>query len=165
MIEFAPMTSLNERPKDPSKLPNPPTGMPRIVPHLFYDDVGAAIDWLVKAFGFEVRVRQVDKQGTVVHGDLVVADSLVMLGLAEENPHWECPRTLEGRVSQRLFIYVNDVDAHFERAKAAGAEIFREPADQWHGERVYEAIDPEGHRWKFAQPIFEVDQYNLKRPS
>ena len=64
-------------------VPNPPHDMPRITPHLFYDDVAAAIDWLVKAFGFEIRLRMTDKDGTVVHGDLEVADSLVMVGLTQ----------------------------------------------------------------------------------
>jgi uncharacterized glyoxalase superfamily protein PhnB len=165
MVEFGAMTNLDKLSKDLSTLPNPPTGMPRIVPHLFYDDIGAAIDWLIKAFDFKVRLRMTDKQGNVVHGELEVADSLVMLGLTGEHQHWKSPRTLEDNVSQRLFIYVSDVDTHFERAKAAGAKVHSEPKDQWHGERVYEVIDPEGHRWKFAQPIFEVDQYNLERPS
>ncbi|MFT4925957.1 MAG: putative glyoxalase superfamily protein PhnB [Phenylobacterium sp.] len=146
------------------KVPNPPVGMPRIAPHLFYNDVGAAIDFLVKAFDFKIRTRMKNDQGTVVHGDLEVEDSLVMLGLTEEHDHWQCPNSFAGQVSQRLFIYVDNIDAHFERAKAAGAQIHSQPADQWHGERVYEAVDPEGHRWKFAQAIFEIDQNDIQRP-
>ena len=63
-------------------VPNPPRDMPRITPHLFYDDVAAAIDWLVKAFGCEIRLRMTDKAGAVVHGEVELKDSLVMLGLA-----------------------------------------------------------------------------------
>jgi uncharacterized glyoxalase superfamily protein PhnB len=144
---------------------NLPPDTPRITPHLFYDDVGAAIDWLVTAFGFEVRLRMTDDDGNVVHGDLEVADSLVMIGLAEENDAWESPRTLLGKITQRLYIYVDDVDAHCERARNAGATIFREVADQFYGDRVYECIDPEGHRWKFAQHLQDVDMRTLKRPS
>jgi len=138
--------------------------MPRITPHLFYDDVAAAIDWLVKAFGFEIRLRMTDKAGAVVHGEVELKDSLVMLGLATEVEAWESPRTLGGRVSQRLYVFVDDVDAHYERALSAGAEIIREPADQYWGDRVYECIDPEGHRWKFAQHLWDVDNRTLKRP-
>ncbi len=145
-------------------VPNPPRDMPRITPHLFYDDVAAAIDWLVKAFGFEIRLRMTDKAGTVVHGEVELKDSLVMLGLAAEVEAWESPRTLGGRVSQRLYVFVDDVDAHYERALSAGAEIIREPADQYWGDRVYECIDPEGHRWKFAQHLWDVDNRTLKRP-
>ena len=146
-------------------VPNPPRDMPRITPHLFYDDVAAAIDWLVKAFGFEIRLRMTDKAGAVVHGEVELKDSLVMLGLAAEVEAWESPRTLGGRVSSRLYVFVDDVDAHYERAVSAGAKILREPADQYWGDRVYECIDPEGHRWKFAQHLRDVDNRNLKRPT
>ena len=145
-------------------VPNPPHDMPRITPHLFYDDVAAAIDWLGKAFGFEVRLRMTDKNGGVVHGEMEFADSLIMLGLTTENEAWESPRTFDGRISQRLYIFVDNIDAHYERALSAGAKIIHEPADQFWGDRVYECIDPEGHRWKFAQHLWDVDNRNLKRP-
>lgn len=143
---------------------NPPKDMPRITPHLFYNDVSAAMDWLVKAFDFEVRLRMVDKQGVVVHGELEVADSLVMLGLAGENETWESPVKHNGGISERLYVFVDNLDAHYERALNCGAKIIRPPADQFWGDRVYECIDPEGHTWKFAQHLFDVDNRNLKRP-
>ena len=145
---------------------NPPEDMPRIAPHLFYDDVGAAIDWLVEAFGFVIRVRMTDDNGVVVHGELEVEDknSLVMLGLAAENAAWESPRTLNGLITQRLYIYVDNVDAHAERARKAGAKFVYEPVTHFYGDRVYECVDPEGHRWKFAQHVQDVDMKTLKRP-
>lgn len=145
---------------------NLPPDTPRATPHIFYDDVGAAVDWLVKAFGFGVRLRMTDDNGNVVHGELEIGDDgLVMLGLAEENDAWESPRTLNGKITSRLYIYVDDVDAHCDRARNAGATIFRDVADQFYGDRVYECIDPEGHRWKFAQHLQDVDMRTLKRPS
>ena len=144
---------------------NPPEDMPRIVPHLFYDDVGAAIDWLVEAFGFVVRMRMTDDEdGVVVSGQLQVEDSLVMLGLAAEHEPWESPRSLNGHITQRLYIYVDDVDAHAERARKAGAKILYEPTTSFYGDRVYECVDIEGHRWKFAQPTQDVDWRTLNRP-
>ena len=143
---------------------NPPVDMPRITPHLFYDDVGAAVDWLSNAFGFPVRLRMTDDTGKVVHGELEVGpDSLVMLGLTEENPDWESPRTFGGKVTQRLYIFVDDVDGHYERAKKGGAIIHREIGDQFWGDRCYECIDPEGHRWKFAQHLFEMVDLDVLR--
>lgn len=142
---------------------NPPTDMPRITPHIFYDDVGAAMDWLTNAFGFRVRLRMTDKSGKVVHGELEVEDSLVMLGLAAEWDDWVSPQT-HGQITGRLYIFVDDVDAHYERAVKAGAQIIRPPADQYWGDRVYECIDLEGHRWKFARHLRDVDNRNLKRP-
>lgn len=142
---------------------NPPHDMPRIVPHLFYDDLDAAIDWLVEAFGFVVRLRLTNKDEKLVHGDLEVEDSLVMIGLAHENEAWESPRTL-GHIHQRLFIFVDDVDAHYERAKKAGARILYPPKEQFYGDRVYECVDLEDHRWKFAQHVKDVDLNVVKRP-
>ena len=144
---------------------NPPKDMPRITPHLFYNDVDAAINWLVKAFGFEVRLRMTDQNGGVVHGELKVADSLVMLGLASESEAWESPQSLNRHITARLYVFVDNLDAHYERALSAGAEIIRPPADQFWGDRVYECIDPEGHRWKFAQHLWDVDNTSLKRPT
>jgi uncharacterized glyoxalase superfamily protein PhnB len=87
-----------------------------------------------------------------------------MLGLTEENPAWTSPQTFDGKISQRLYIFVDDVDAHYARAKAAGATIHRDIDDQFWGDRCYECIDPEGHRWKFATHIFDVDNTKLQRP-
>ncbi len=155
----------NQETSKTKTIPNPPTGMPRIVSHIFYDDVGEAIDWLVKAFDFKTRIRMENDHGVVVHGELEVMDSLIMLGLAGEHANWEAPSSLNGKIHQRMFIYIENVDAHFEQAKSCGAKVINEPMDTWHGERVYQVIDPWGHYWKFAQPIFEIDQYNLQRPS
>ena len=142
-----------------------PKDTPLVTPHLFYDDVGAAMDWVVEAFGFVVRLRMTDKNGLVVHGDIEIGDTgLVMFGLTAEHAHWACPRTLDGQVSQRLFIYVDDVDAHHARAARAGARVVYAPEDQFYGDRVYECIDPEGHRWKFAQNMQDIDQTTLIRP-
>lgn len=146
-------------------VPNPPHDMPRITPHLFYDDVAAAIDWLVKAFGFKIRLRMTDNEGAVVHGDLEMAESLVMVGLASEGAGRESPQSLGGKVSQRLYVFVDDVDAHYQRAVSAGARVMGEPKEQFYGDRVYEVEDLEGHRWKFAQHVRDVDSHTLKRPS
>jgi uncharacterized glyoxalase superfamily protein PhnB len=132
--------------------------MPKLItPHLFYDDVGAAVDWMVRAFGFSVRSTLDDEQGNMRHANMIVGDSLIMLGLTAEHPHWESPRSLDGRISQRLYIFVDDVDAHYRRACAAGARALSEPKDQPYGDRVYECVDPEGHDWKFAQFLDDDD--------
>ncbi|HKF49630.1 MAG TPA: VOC family protein [Terracidiphilus sp.] len=143
---------------------NPPKDMPRITPHIFYDDVAAAMDWLVKAFGFEVRLRMTDKTGLVVHGELEVADSLVMLGLTAEHDEWKSPKSINGDITGRLFIFVDNIDDHYKRAVSCGATILEEPKDQFYGDRVYHCADLEGHHWKFAQHLFDVDNRNLKRP-
>src|SRR5690606_14076729 len=111
---IAPSSRLSSR----RPLPNPPSGLPRVAPHIFYADVGAAANWLADAFGFACRLRITDGAGLVVHAEIEVYEGLVMLGLAREHAHWASPRELDGRMTHRLFVYVDDVDAHHARAAA-----------------------------------------------
>ena len=121
---------------------NPPPGMPRVTPYLFYEDAGAALDWLARAFGFEERVRMPGPDGTVMHGEMAVADGRVMLGRPGGDYVDPGP---EGGVHQLQYVYVDDVDAHHRRASEAGATIVRAPEDQFYGDRTYTAADLAGH--------------------
>jgi PhnB protein len=121
----------------------------RIAPYLLYEDGAAAIDFLTKAFGFE-EVMRMDEDGLVNHAEVRLGDDSVMLGYPGAD--YVNPRK-SGYSSALVHVYVDDVDAHFEQAKAAGAEIVMEPADQEYGDRRYDAKDPEGHAWSFATPI------------
>ena len=138
--------------------PTPP-GWPRIASALFYLDAPAAIDWLCKAFGFTVRLRVDGPNGTVEHSELDFADSLVMLASADVKRAWcRSPKSLGGANTQNLMAYVDDVEAHFQRAKSAGATIVMPPTTVDYGpeywsDRGYECIDPEGHHWYFAQRL------------
>ena len=134
----------------------------RAVPMLSYENVGAAIDWLGAAFGFEESGEQFsDDEGRVTHAELSLDGATVFLGWP--GPDYRGPKRL-GEESERVarllqtpwvfdgvHVEVSDLDAHFERARAAGAEILREPEDLPFG-RLYSAADPEGHRWMFMQP-------------
>lgn len=133
---------------------NPPAGYPRISPYLNYEDTGAMIDWLGRAFGLVERHRQAGPDGKVTHAEMALEDGVVMMG--SPGGDFRNPRRL-GRVTQSLYVYVDDVDAHFARARDAGAEILEEPADQPYGDRRYGAADPEGHRWYFASRMDGVD--------
>ena len=140
---------------------DPPDGWPRISPAVFYNDAAAAIDWLSRAFGFAVRERIADDQGRIVHSQLVLNGGLIMVGQAGLHPHRTFPRSplaVGGANTQSLAVYVDDADAHCERARAAGAVITVEPATQDYGEgywadRSYEARDLEGHHWWFMQRL------------
>jgi PhnB protein len=118
----------------------------RIAPYLLYENGAAAIDFLTSAFGFEEQMRAEDA-GVVNHAELRLGDDSVMLGQPGED--YRSPRNA-GHYNALVHVYVDDVDAHFERAKAAGAEILMEPTDQEYGDRRYDAKDPEGHFWSFA---------------
>jgi uncharacterized glyoxalase superfamily protein PhnB len=132
---------------------NPPTGLPRIVAHLIYDDVGGAVDWLSRAFGFHERTaaRHTDG-GRITRAQLEVGDSLITVG--EPNVHGDSPRR---GVSSMLYVYVDDVDGHYRHATAARASIVLELADRPWGDRNYQATDPEGHQWTFAQHLRDED--------
>ena len=134
---------------------NPPEGMPRVVPCLFYDDVAAALKWLERAFGFGTRFTSAGPNGQIVHAEVQLEDGVVMVGPASAQAHTHSPRSLPG-VSQSLYVYVDDVDAHCRRARAAGAQIVSEPVDKFYGDRVYAARDPEGHHWAFGQHVRDV---------
>jgi uncharacterized glyoxalase superfamily protein PhnB len=144
--------------------PTPP-GWPRISSAVFYLDPRAAIDWLCRAFGFEVRLKVEGAGGRIEHSELEFGEGLIMVagagpGYADRAGTWKekcsSPATLEGRMTQNLAVYVDDVDAHCERARAAGAVICYEPkttdygGDYW-ADRSYATIDPEGHVWWFMQ--------------
>jgi uncharacterized glyoxalase superfamily protein PhnB len=127
--------------------------MQRITPYLLYEDCASALDWLSKAFGFEETLRY-DDDGNVTHAEMRVGgDSSIMMG--DPGDDFQSPKR-GGYVGAQIHVYVDDVDAHFERAKAAGAEIVNEPADQFYGDRRYDVRDPEGHLWTFAQPVKEM---------
>ena len=142
-----------------NRMKDPPDGWPRISPSVFYDDAAAAIDWLARAFGFTVSERVENDQGRIAHSQLTLNGGLVMVGqagLSPDRPYVKSPRAVGGANTQALAVYVDDVDAHCERARAAGAAIVAEPETQDYGgdywaDRTYQARDPEGHHWWFMQ--------------
>ena len=131
---------------------NPPEGVPRVVPYLLYEDVPAALEFMERAFGFREALRYTGPDGTVSHAEARLEDGIVMMG--RPGPPFRSARN--GGGPQQVVVYVDDVDAHCERARAAGAAIVREPADQPYGDRVYAPEDPEGNRWTFNQHLEEL---------
>lgn len=122
-----------------------------IIPYLLYEDVGQALDFLAKAFGFErCEDTQTEPDGKVRHAAMRLGDDLIMMGCP--GPAYRCPKRL-GAVTQNLYVNVADADAHFRRARDAGASIVEEPVDTEYGHRRYGASDPEGHVWYFAHEI------------
>lgn len=142
-----------------------PQGMPRIIPMIAYEDVAAALDWLATAFGFRERdgTRFTSDDGRITHAEMELVDGVIML--ANPTPDYQSPKhhadvceharkwSAVPYVIDGLHVFVEAVDDHFARAKAAGATLLSEPEDQPYGERVYRVADLEGHRWMFAQPV------------
>ena len=128
---------------------------------VYYDHAAAAIDWLCTAFGFEIQLRVDGEAGRVEHSELMLGGGLVMVGDAKvekDRPWRKSPQALGGANTQSICFYVDDVDEHCRRAKAAGARISYEPkttdyGDDYWVDRSYEAVDPEGHHWWFMQRL------------
>jgi PhnB protein len=140
---------------------NPPEGMSRVTPYLLYEDVDAAVDWLVGAFGFLERMRIKGPDDRASHAEVQLGDGLIMLG--NPGPDFRNPKRLGG-ATQITYVYVDNVDRHYQTAKAAGARILNEPADQRYGDRTYRAEDPEGHHWSFAQHVRDVSTEEMHQP-
>ena len=138
---------------------NPPENTPRITPYLYYEDAGAALEWLGNAFGFRERLRVPGPDGKVAHAELELADGLVMIG--HPGPDYRNPKR-SGHSNGAVHIYVDDVDAHHTRAMEAGAKILSEPEDQFYGDRRYSAEDPEGHQWFFATHVKDVSPEEMQ---
>ncbi|HYQ44033.1 MAG TPA: VOC family protein [Polyangiaceae bacterium] len=140
--------------------PTPP-GWPRLSSSVFYDDPRAAIDWLCRAFGFEVRLKVEGENGVIHHSELCFGEALVMVSGTGGKEPWQAvyrsPREV-GFVTQANALFVDDVDAHHQRAIAAGAKILRAletndyGAEYW-TDRSYGALDLEGHLWWFMQRL------------
>lgn len=124
-----------------------------IIPVVPYADIRAAHDFLVDVLGFASGGVDGDGAGVVVHAEVRAGDRRIWLHAV--NDDLGTPRAT-GAQTGGIVVHVDDVDAHFRRARAAGAEILREPTDQEYGLRDYGVGDPEGHSWWIATPLGPV---------
>jgi PhnB protein len=149
--------------------------MPRVVPMISYEDVGAAADWLCRAFGFRERLRYKASDGRLSHVQLELADGLVMLGnpdgtYVSPKRHAESCEVMRRiyetpYVSDGFHVYVDDVAAHYAQARQAGATVLSGLEETPFGDRHYRVEDPEGHRWMFAEHVRDVapEDWGAKR--
>jgi uncharacterized glyoxalase superfamily protein PhnB len=127
--------------------------VPPISPLIFYRDARAGLDFLQRAFGFETRMVVDDGQGGVIHSESVYEGHVVMV-CGPPPGRYASPLDLGGRCTASIHVQMADgLDTLCERARAAGATIEREPADQLYGDRVFTCLDPEGHAWSFGQTL------------
>ena len=119
---------------------------PTMYPYLSYRDTAAALRFLEEAFGFTTSVRWDTPDDTVQHAEVTFGAGAVMMGTAD---HATAP--LDGlSVGQGIYVYVDDVDAHFARARDGGAQVVYPPEDTEWGTRRYRVLDPEGYEWSFG---------------
>ena len=114
-----------------------PDTPPTVFPFLRFADADAGIEWLSRAFHAKEHAAYRDDAGVVHHAELALGNGLVMIGQGDPESHG-------------VYVAVEDVDAHYERARAEGAAIVRELEDTEYGSREYTARDPEGHVWSFG---------------
>ena len=133
-------------------MPTPRHGS-TVIPTLSYRDAPAMIDWLVRAFGFQKQAVYADGD-VVLHAQLTWGDGMIMLGSAGKDGDWAKlmarPDEIGGRSTHGVCVIVADPDAHYARAKAAGADIVIDIADQHYGGGGYACRDPEGYVWWFG---------------
>jgi uncharacterized glyoxalase superfamily protein PhnB len=127
----------------------PPSETSQVIPYLIYRDVPEAMAWLQQAFGFE-RVLLHSTGNNRHHGEMRYGPGMIMMGTAASEFDMNTPKA-SGARTHGTFIYLQGVDAHYARAKAAGAEIVQEPVDRDYG-RTYWARDLDGHDWFFTTP-------------
>jgi uncharacterized glyoxalase superfamily protein PhnB len=136
---------------------------PQVVPSLAYEDVPRAVEWLSRAFGFRERSEaRLSGTGWVLTW-MEIGNGLIHLGTAGGH-ELQSPKSV-GSETQPLKVYVEDIDRHFEQAKAAGAAIISEPADMFWGGRIFRARDHEGHQWEFSQIGRELAAKGWKLPN
>jgi uncharacterized glyoxalase superfamily protein PhnB len=121
-----------------------------ILPHVIYQDLPAAIDWLTRTFGFTEHYRYGDPiSGAQMH----LGNAWIMV--SQTKPGYSTPARL-GHGTQSLTIFIDDVEEHFQRSKSAGARIFEDPHETVYGEFQYGVEDLDGHRWLFSRHARDI---------
>ena len=141
---------------------NPPAGYHTITPALVVRNADRAIDFYVEAFGAEEVTRMLGPDGRIMHAELKIGDSHVMLG--EENEEWgsKSPLSTNGTPGS-LHLYVPDVDASFARALKAGASVRMPVEDAFWGDRYGKITDPFGHEWGIATHVKDMSNEEMER--
>lgn len=121
---------------------------PTLVPYFGYRDAAAALEWLAEAFGFEEQQRFSGDDGTVMHAEMSFGGGALMIGTGE--PPAVVGSAANSPTGHGIYVMVDDVDAHHERAKAAGARVVYGPEDTEFGTRRYRVLDPEAYEWSFG---------------
>ena len=121
-----------------------------VIPALRYRDAGAAIDWLCTVFGFKRHAVHEGPNGTIAHAELTLGGGMIMLGATKDDEYgrnFKSPAELGGIETRSAYVVVEDADAAYARAQAAGAEIVRPLKSTPYGSREFAVKDPEGHTW------------------
>jgi len=146
----------------PSKVKPIPEGMHSLTPHLVCAGAAEAIEFYKNAFGAVERGRMPGPDGKLMHAQVSIGDSYLML--VDEMPQWKClgPKALGGS-PVTLHLYVEDADAVFERAVAAGAQVVMPLDDMFWGDRYGQLLDPFGHKWSVATHVRDLTSEEIRQ--
>jgi uncharacterized glyoxalase superfamily protein PhnB len=131
-----------------------PDGYHTVIPYLVVDDANAELEFLKSAFGARVVEVHHGPDGRMMHGDVIIGDSHVMMGQA--NPEWEAMRAM-------IHLYVNDCDSTYRSAMAAGGTSVREPRTEFYGDRNGAVRDPNGNQWWISTHVEDVSKEEMER--
>ena len=134
---------------------------PTFTSRIAYKDLRGAVEWLEKAFGFKTTVLATDGDEKVVYSEMRFGDGLIHIGGEWDNI--KAPNSIGGANTQTLSVQLDGgIEDHCARARAAGGQIIQEPEDQFHGDRTYRVMDPQGHVWVFWQPVRQVSAKEME---
>ena len=146
-------------------MPQPvPEGYSTLTPYLAVEDASAAIDFYQRAFGAKERARMPGPGGSVMHAELEIGDSIVMLSDPFPQSSTKAPKELGG-TSVSLMTYVEDADSVYKQAIDAGATSLMEPDDMFWGDRFSLVEDPFGHQWTIATHVEDVSPEEMQKRS
>ena len=128
---------------------------PSLSSRVAYKNLRSAVTWLEKALGFTTTTLATGADGEVVYAEMAFGNGVIQIGGEWENI--KAPSSLAGANTQTVTVHIDHgIDEHCERARGAGGKILQEPTDQFHGDRTYRVMDPEGHVWAISQKLREV---------
>lgn len=139
-----------------------PDGYPRVIPYLSIDGASAAIDFYANVFGARERMRMPAPDGKIGHAELEFGDAMIMLADVFPDMGGQSPAAIGG-TPVTVMVYVEDVDAAFGRAVAAGATVEREVENQFYGDRAGQFVDPFGHKWFVATHVEDVPPEEMEQ--
>ena len=139
-----------------------PDGYPQLTPYICVDPADKAIEFYKKVFGAKERMRMPSPGGKIGHAELQIGSAVLML--SDEHPEFAAvsPRTVGGS-PVTLSLYVEDVDAVFQKATANGAKSLRDVRDEFYGDRTGQFEDPFGHKWSIATHVEDVSPEEMAR--
>jgi uncharacterized glyoxalase superfamily protein PhnB len=142
-----------------------PTGMAWVIPALPVKDVQRSIDFCEKAFGFEKGMSMPGPDGKIVHGEIRYEGEIVAMFGREDEPccKTKSPATSKIDCGVMLYVYCDNVDVLYRRAKVAGATVISEPTDMFWGDRTVQLGDLDGYRWMFATNVADFDASKMPK--